>query len=130
MCVWPIYMFLSESMKQPKEESSAEPTPAPGSPRPEDILQCDEDNTGGNERLNHPLRQRNEVKSRQRQGDGVSNRKGRDNFYQVPERRRCQNQCADEQEMVIAGEDVVNALVEKCLKERSATCLIQPADEA
>src|SRR5580704_14568845 len=110
----------SESMKQPKEESSAEPAPAPGSARPENILKCDEDNAGGNERLNHPLRQRNEVKSRQRQGYGVSNRKGRDNFYQVAKRRRCQNQCNDEQEVVIASEDVVNALVEKCLKKRSA----------
>lgn len=72
----------SESVKQPKEEGSSEPAPAPGSTRPEDILQRDEDNAGGNERLNHPLRQGDEVKGRQRQGDGVSNRKGRDNFYQ------------------------------------------------
>jgi hypothetical protein len=44
----------SESMKQPKEESCFEPAPAPGSARPEDILERDEDNTGGNERLNQP----------------------------------------------------------------------------
>src|SRR6266446_2770163 len=105
----------SESMKQPKEESSSEPAPAPGSARPEDILERDEDDAGGNERLNHPPRQGNEVKGRQRQGDGVSNRKGCDNFYQVPKRRRCQNQCTNEQEMVIASKDVVNAVVEKCL---------------
>src|ERR1700733_1072316 len=59
----------------------------------------------------------------------MGNRKGRDDLYQVPKRRRCQDQRADEQEMVIAGEDMMNTVVEKGLKQRSATCLIQPTKE-
>jgi hypothetical protein len=104
-------------MKQSEKECGPEPAPAPGSARPKDILKRDKDDAGRDERLNHPLRQGNEIERRQRQCDGVGNRKGCDDFDQVPKRRCCQNQRTDEQEMVVAGEDVVNAVIEKCLKQ-------------
>ena len=46
-----------ESMKQPKEERRSESTPAPGSGRPEKILERNNDDAGRNEWLNHPLGQ-------------------------------------------------------------------------
>ena len=59
----------------------------------------------------------NEVERRQRQRDRVGKRESGDNLYQFPKSICRKHRCTDEQEMIIASEDVANAVVEKRLKQ-------------
>ena len=52
----------------------------------------------------------------------MGKRESSDDFYRVPKGIRRQHERSDEQKMVIAGQDVANAVEEKCFKQRS-TCL-------
>ena len=51
----------AKSMKKPEEESDPEPGGAAAASGPEDILRGDEDDAGGDHRLDNPTRQPNHI---------------------------------------------------------------------
>ncbi len=66
----------------------------------------------------HDVRQVHQPERREQQGEGVRHSEGRDHPHQLPQRGGPQHQGADEQEVVGAGQDVVDALPEEAADHR------------
>jgi hypothetical protein len=104
-------------VEETEEECRGEAAPAASATGPKDVLHGNEDDAGGDERLDDSLGEMNDVEGSERESDGVGEREGADDFDQVPEGCGGEDEGADEEQMVVAGENVMNALVEKCLEE-------------
>src|SRR4051794_28695627 len=97
-------------MKKPKEKRRRQPPPPPAALGPENVLDRNEDDAGGNKRLDHPLGKMDKVQRRQRQCDCVGKRECRHDFDEVPKGGSAKNQRADKKKMVVSGENVANAV--------------------
>ena len=95
-----------KAMKQPEEKGHAEPAGAAASVRPENILQCDEDDARGDHRFDHLRGQPNEIKDREGQGDGVRERESRDDFEELPKTGHRECERSDEEEMVVTSQNM------------------------
>ena len=97
----------SEAVDQPEDECHA---PAMRGRRAEDdVLHRDPHDGRGDHRLDHARRHRDQAGHREREREAVGDRERGDDAEQRPEAAAAQQQRGEEQEMVVAGEDVLDA---------------------
>ena len=77
------------------------------------ILASHENNARGDHRLDNTIRDANDIKDRERQGNGMSESERGDHLNQVPDGHDRQDKTSDEQEVIVPAENVSDPVAEK-----------------
>ena len=100
----------AESVKKPEEKSYYEKGSAAAAMRPANILERDNDDAKGDHRLDDFWRHSHEVENSEGERNGMSEGEDGDHVKEHPETRDRESECADEKQMIVAGENVPDSM--------------------
>ena len=83
---------------------------------PDDVFQADIDDSGGNQRLDDGAGNIDDIHPRQGQGNGMGDGEEGDDFNCRPKTAGDDEQGKQEQQVIVAGEDMLHAKLEKINK--------------